>query len=162
MTMKTHGSLRANLIPLLWSTTTLVILTSVHHVYGAIHYQTPWRLHSLHLNIPIFLIAIVLGYLIERKSSTHLGRYSLYALLAIISIVWILWVGVYEGFYNHLVKDILFFSPLPLKQFNILFPPSIYENPNDVFFEITGTLQLAPLPWIFRSCVQLWGRRHSL
>ena len=139
---------------LLMSIGTIVLLTSIHHIYGAIHYQTPWRLHTLHINIPLFLtVAFLLFYsLKERPSARKMGK-----LAVMITIVtWIIWVGLYEGVYNHLIKDILFFSGLSGQMMLNLFPPPTYEMPNDVFFEVTGILQIVPLLSIIRFSRLVW------
>lgn len=141
-------------IGLLMSIGTIVLLTSIHHIYGAIHYQTPWRLHTLHINIPLFLtVAFLLFYsLKERPSARKMGK-----LAVMITIVtWIIWVGLYEGVYNHLIKDILFFSGLSGQMMLNLFPPPTYEMPNDVFFEVTGILQIVPLLSIIRFSRLVW------
>ena len=141
-------------IGLLMSIGTIVLLTSIHHIYGAIHYQTPWRLHTLHINIPLFLtIAFLLFYsLKERPGARKMGK-----LAVMITIVtWIIWVGLYEGVYNHLIKDILFFSGLSGQMMLNLFPPPTYEMPNDVFFEVTGILQIVPLLPIIQFSRLVW------
>ncbi|MGQ0812522.1 MAG: hypothetical protein ACT4OO_15040 [Nitrospiraceae bacterium] len=46
-----------------------------------------------------------------------------------------------------MVKDALYFSGTPLWLMQKLFPPPIYELPDDVFFELTGVLQLFVALW---------------
>lgn len=138
---------RQNNIRLIISIFLIVILTSIHHIYGAIHYKTPWRLHTLHINIPMLLIVYLLIFHPPKKI---FGSQFIRGLtIAIITIVWICWLGLYEAFYNHLVKNILYFSSEPKGLMSILFPLKIYEMPNDFIFEVTGILQLLPLPYIF-------------
>jgi len=50
-------------------------------------------------------------------------------------------IGVYEGGYNHGLKDVLYFSGASAELMNRLFPAPTYEMPNDAFVEITGVLQ---------------------
>jgi hypothetical protein len=50
-------------------------------------------------------------------------------------------IGMFEGVYNHLLKDVLFFSGIEMETLLALFPPPTYEMPNNFFFEFTGVLQ---------------------
>lgn len=52
-------------------------------------------------------------------------------------------IGIFEGGYNHLVKNVLFFGGVPPATFEQLFPPPVYEVPGDPWFEVTGVLQFA-------------------
>lgn len=52
--------------------------------------------------------------------------------------------GVFEGVYNHGVKDALYFAHASPDLMLRLFPPPTYEMPNNAFFEITGVLQIVP------------------
>jgi len=53
-------------------------------------------------------------------------------------------IGTFEGLYNHVVKNLLYFGGAPSALMLRLFPAPTYEMPNDVFFEITGVLQVVP------------------
>ena len=53
-----------------------------------------------------------------------------------------LWLGLYEGGYNHGIKNLAYGAHLPASIFNALFPTSLYEPPGDWFFEFSGVLQL--------------------
>ena len=55
----------------------------------------------------------------------------------------ILMIGMFEGLYNHVVKNLLYFGGASTGLTRV-FPPPTYEMPNDVFFEITGVLQVVP------------------
>ena len=50
-------------------------------------------------------------------------------------------IGVYEGIYNHLVKNIMFFGGASKETLVKFFPPPTYELPNDFWFELTGIAQ---------------------
>lgn len=93
------------------------------------------------------------------------GRVALavFALGAALHVV--LAIGVFEGLYNHVIKNLLFFGGLPLDLHHRLFPPPTYEVPNDVIFEVTGILQVVPagyaalgLARLLRACGALRGR----
>src|SRR5215813_352913 len=47
-------------------------------------------------------------------------------------------IGLFEGGYNHVLKDLLYFSGASDTLMTRLFPPPTYEMPGDAFFEITG------------------------
>jgi hypothetical protein len=116
----------------------LLLLTGVHHVYGARVYQTPWRYHVLLLSVPA-MVAILWSH---RRLGQHpkdaLARSTL---VLVTLVVPVLGIGAFEGFYNHLVKDVLYFRGAPPALLTRLFPPPRYEMPNDTFFEITGVAQ---------------------
>jgi hypothetical protein len=56
----------------------------------------------------------------------------------------VLGFGAFEGFYNHVIKDLLFFHGASVELMVRLFPPPTYEMPNNVFFEATGVAQVIP------------------
>jgi hypothetical protein len=56
----------------------------------------------------------------------------------------VLMIGTFEGLYNHVVKNVLYFGGASSALMTRLFPPPTYELPNDLFFEITGLLQVVP------------------
>ncbi len=99
----------------------LMLLTTVHHIYGAIIYNTPWRFHVVFKS--------------NRKS------FWFWVYWSIILIASIGFFGLFEGIYNHLLKDILFYSGVNREVLFQLFPPPKYEMPNDFLFEATGVLQ---------------------
>lgn len=53
-------------------------------------------------------------------------------------------IGLFEGAYNHLLKNVLFFAHAPESLLLRLFPPPIYELPNNVAFELSGVAQVIP------------------
>lgn len=90
-----------------------LVLTVVHHLYGAAVYATPWRHHIAIIVLPVLLV-LVLEYGVYRwRPLALIGKVSmrLFALLTIL--VPIAWIGVFEGGYNHVVKNILFFGGIP-------------------------------------------------
>jgi hypothetical protein len=137
----------------------MTVLTSVHHVYGAIHYRTPWRLHVLPISIPVLLAIYALLFVSARRSPDRAGRIALGAALVLTMIVPVAVFGLFEGVYNHGLKDLLFFAGLPRSLMVILFPPPTYEMPNDLFFELSGLLQIATIPPMVSSAHELY-RKH--
>ena len=122
-------------------TIALVMFTSIHHVYGGAIYSTSWRiLMPLFMFIPTLVLTLVLQYQAVKRSSRILliG----YVLLTIIA--WVIGVGIYEGGYNHVLKNVLYFSGTASDLMVKMFPPEfggmkLYESaPNDFLFEASG------------------------
>jgi hypothetical protein len=123
----------------LWSIAVL-ILTTVHHLYGAVIYQTPWRGHVAHpAALTIILIAVAL-FIFSRRPNSFFGRTAFWIAVSVIVVIPIGFFGLYEGGYNHVLKDVLYFSRTSQSAMDRLFPQPLYEMPDDVFFEITGIL----------------------
>ena len=134
--------------------TSLMIMTSLHHMYGAFHYDTPWRLHMLFFSLPV----VLLNWLAIKWPSRSRLLYPAFCLANFILSIW--FVGLYEGVYNHLAKNLLFFSGINAQIMASLFPPPMYEMPNDFFFEFTGILQaLLVFPLGYYFIVMVAGNR---
>ena len=118
----------------------LMLLTSVHHVYGAIIYSTPWRLHVLFLSVPVIVVTALLSRIINTYNSFK-SSFLFWINWIIILIMSIALIGIFEGIYNHFIKDLLFYTGIDRSTLLALFPPPKYEMPNDLFFEVTGVLQ---------------------
>jgi hypothetical protein len=50
-------------------------------------------------------------------------------------------VGGFEGFYNHLLKNIFYFAGAGKNTLQLMFPSPTYEMPNNFLFEATGIMQ---------------------
>lgn len=119
------------------STALVFLLTAFHHYYGAIAYQTPWRKQVVLQGGLVLLVCFLFSYLFKRyERKIFLSFY-----LTLSFTVFGLAIGIIEGAYNHLTKDILYFSGLNLNTWRMLFPSPAYEIPNDFIFESTGILQ---------------------
>jgi hypothetical protein len=124
------------------ATSILVLaLTSLHHVYGAVLYETPWRMHVMYFSIPGAIL--IAGFLFGawQFRGTSWGRLAAWlgVVLALAFPIGI--IGIYEGGYNHLLKNLLYFGGAT-DLVSQLFPSPAYELPTDVFFELTGIAQL--------------------
>jgi hypothetical protein len=139
-----------------------LLLTSVHHAYGAFIYSTPWRLHVVFVTGTAALI--ILGALAVQRAhlSDKVGTAARWLFVAVVLAVPILFFGVFEGFYNHVLKDVLFYAGLPTNEMVRLFPPPRYEMPNDAFFEITGVLQVVPSALAARHLYRLLADSHRI
>lgn len=131
-----------NMRRLLWLALAVLLLTSVHHAYGAYVYDTPWRLHVVF--VAGLMAALLLGsFQISRRRSADLsGRVAFWTFAAVVLVMPVAAIGLFEGGFNHLLKDALYFAGASADVMQRLFPPPAYELPNDVFFEVTGVQQL--------------------
>jgi hypothetical protein len=119
----------------------VLVLTSVHHAYGAYIYSTPWRLHVVFVSV--LTAAVLMGSLLvlRRWSLSVAGEIAFWVFSAVVLVIPVAAIGLFEGGYNHAVKDALYFAGALPALMRRLFPPPAYELPNDVFFEVTGVLQ---------------------
>ena len=123
---------------------TVFALTSIHHVYGAIRYDTPERYHAAVLAAAA--VIVMLGALsVSRASPTSVtGRAAWWTFVGLNATVFVVLFGAFEGLYNHALKDALYLAGTPVAQMRVLFPAPMYEMPNNWFFEVTGVLQVVP------------------
>ena len=112
-------------------------LTTIHHIYGGFVDRAPNRLH-----VPVIMAIpslVTLGSLYRYKrtgSGAALATSSTVAVLA-----WVVLSGLVHGGYAHAYKDILFLvdgSPELYYPLN----PDEHSPPDDIFFEITGVLEM--------------------
>jgi hypothetical protein len=124
------------------NTTSLAILaayglTTVHHIYGALADGAPNR-----LRVP-FIMAIpsliALGALRRYKRT---GSGTALATSSVVAVAWAVLFGLLHGGYAHAYKDILFLLDGPPELYYPLNPDEHYP-PDDIFFEITGVLEMA-------------------
>lgn len=118
----------------------IFLLTSVHHAWGAYVFDTPFRLHIVFVSIPFAALIIGLLYVAAtgRPRAAAIARWAAVVSIAVFPI---LAIGFYEGGFNHVVKNLVFFigGEGAARE---TFSSSMYEMPSDVFFEVTGVLQL--------------------
>jgi hypothetical protein len=118
----------------------LTVITSVHHIYGAVLYNTAWRLHVLMISVPTLIITEILRRLLIKKEGSFMsGLLGLYWIIVLVFSVGS--IGIFEGLYNHVLKDILYFAGVRKDILYTLFPPPVYVMPDDFLFEFTGVLQ---------------------
>jgi hypothetical protein len=122
----------------------LFVVTSIHHGYGAYVYNSPWRLHAVLVSGVTVLVLAGLQTAFRSSSRTLIGKTARGAFVVVGTVVLFLGFGVFEGGYNHVVKDILYFSNVSPELLRRLYPSSLYELPNNVLFEVTGVLQIVP------------------
>jgi drug/metabolite transporter (DMT)-like permease len=135
------------------ASTGTMLLTLFHHAYGAAIYDEPFRLHVAWFSVPV-IVALALTYRIyRRRPRSKPGRISLWIFIGITVLISVGAIGIFEGGYNHVLKNILYFGGARQETFDRLYSP-IYELPNNFLFEFTGILQFvtacAALYYIFR------------
>lgn len=121
---------------------TVAVATSVHHVYGAIVYDTPWRYAAVAVSVGTIVLLSAALRVSRAAGDTALGRAAWWTFWGVNAVVFVLLLGAFEGLYNHVVKDLLYFGGAPLSVLRALFPAPRYELPNNWFFEITGVVQV--------------------
>lgn len=152
LTAKPSG---ADFLKVAASSNFVLVLTAIHHLYGAQLYGTPWRSHVVYFSIPAAILIAALLFLAWRYEARTFGWAAarLGILLALIFPIGL--IGVFEGGYNHLLKNGLYFSGAT-DLVRHLFPQPDYELPNDVFFEVTGVAQLFAALVAGRYVRRLW------
>ncbi|AFJ02521.1 hypothetical protein Q7C_1371 [Methylophaga frappieri] len=132
----------------------LLVLTAIHHLYGAILFDTPWRGHVAHI---AFVIGLALTVCLLFYRFISLFRQPAgWLFLGLAILLPIGWIGFYEGGYNHVIKNglYLFTGDSPLWQ--RLFPPPLYEPPVDFWFEFSGILQFVIAVWCVVIVPRVW------
>lgn len=132
-------SMKTQKIPVFSSVGTMII-TLVHHLYGAVIYDEPFRLHVAIFAVPVIvvLLSTYAGY--NKIPNVVLRKICLFIFLVVSIFFSVAAIGFYEGGYNHVIKNILYFSGVSTDTLDELYP-SIYELPNDFVFEVTGIAQ---------------------
>lgn len=122
-----------------WSIVTMG-LTIVHHFYGAYIYDEPFRKHVAIFALPVvaLLLATYTGQLLAKDF--RLQRVLRIIFLTAALIFSVIAIGVYEGGYNHVIKNVLYFSGVSTELLDFIYP-AVYELPNDFIFELTGVVQ---------------------
>jgi peroxiredoxin len=124
-----------------FSAVAVLLLTIGHHLYGAFLYDTPWRAHMAHLGAMGIIGIVAAMSIVWRWEGTPIGRAGLWVFTMLTVAFPIAWIGLFEGGYNHVLKNALYLGGLSPDRMRVLFPPPTYEPPNDVLFELTGVLQ---------------------
>ena len=139
--MDTSASTRPNLyLRAAVSALAVLVLTSLHHVYGAVVYDTPWRAHILYAAVPAGAAIALALYAGWSRAGSRIGRVAAWAGILLALAFPVAAIGFYEGLFNHVVKNLADFG-LGEASARSLFPGPIYEMPDSFVFEATGILQ---------------------
>ncbi len=120
-------------------------------------FETPWRHHVVVLSLWGVAALAACLVLYHRGPSPAARRAGLFAACLLILAGPVAWIGAFEGGYNHLLKNAVYFGGLPHDAFARLVPPPSYEPPSDWFFELTGVLQF-PLGVLAGAHALHWWR----
>lgn len=146
---------------LFWSSIGIMVLTLIHHVYGALIYEEPFRLHVAYFAVPVILVLWATARVWQVRPESLHGKVSLGIFMILTAVVAAGMFGLYEGGYNHLLKNTLFFGGAPQETLTRLFPPPKYEMPNDFLFESTGTLQFFAGVYTVYCGVRFWRTKPA-
>ncbi len=120
-------------------------MTTIHHAYGAAAYDTPWRLHIVFISVPVAIVFLAALYVGTAREGTPAGRIATWIGVAVILAFPAALIGFFEGGYNHVVKNVVYFVAGEEAMMRLvptwLYDPSLVETPNDFIFEMTGVAQ---------------------
>ncbi|MEN7551786.1 hypothetical protein AAG747_27975 [Rapidithrix thailandica] len=91
--------------------------------------------------LPIIVILGITYQIFQKQPSTVSGKVAIGIFLTVTLLASIGMIGLYEGGYNHLLKNILYYGGMSQNALKQFFPPPTYEMPNDFWFEFSGILQ---------------------
>jgi hypothetical protein len=128
----------------------LYILTTIHHLYGGIVDRLPARLAMPVIALIPLAIALYSLNVYRRTGS----RLALNIFAGVTIIVFVIGLGVVHSAYSHVYKDILYLlngSP----NLYILINPGEHYPPDNVFFELTGILEVVLAYFVAVATVRL-------
>lgn len=116
-------------------------VSTIHHWYGAVEYNTPWRLSVSYWIMGSILLVYSLLYVYWKNIENMIGKFAIWLFL-FIAVIFQSGFIMFECVYSHILKNILFFSGVPHSILVKLYPAPAYHLPDNLFFELTGSLQL--------------------
>lgn len=132
----------------------LMGITSIHHIYGAFVYNTPWRLHVLAISIPVIIFSLIISRFLT-TSQSNLNRLLQWIFWLAVLIFSVVLIGAYEGVYNHAFKNLVHFTGVSDSLQRQLFPPPKYVMPNNLIFELTGIMQAVIFVPLIKAFIHL-------
>ncbi|PKR88341.1 hypothetical protein CXZ10_15085 [Pleomorphomonas diazotrophica] len=114
----------------------ILVMTSIHHIYGAEIFDTPYRLHIVYVSIPVALVILGCVALARRTASAAVARAASWLFVILTGLFAIVAVGFYEGGYNHVIPNIQY-----LLGVEHTLRAGLYEPPDDLVFQLTGVAQ---------------------
>jgi hypothetical protein len=134
----------------------LYLITLVHHIYGGIADGIQARLMVPLIMAAPLLVTLGLLYLYRQSGS----RTVLLLFTIIVILAFVILLGIVHSGYSHAYKDILYLLGGPSEWYYRLNPDEHYP-PDDLFFEITGVLEIVPSYFIAFFTWQLIRTRHN-
>jgi hypothetical protein len=126
--------------PVVFSSISVLILTSIHHAYGAYIYNTVWRLDVVVASAAGALVIALCFWAASRHADQMSGRIALWLGLIVVAGLPVVAIGLFEGGYNHVLKNLVYFLASP-ETYRQMFPATTYEIPTNWIFEGTGIAQ---------------------
>ena len=144
-------ALKKNIAAAVISGVIACLVTCVHHWYGAMAYDTPWRTEVVYWITFITMIVYSLLYVYWKHIHSLIGKIALW--LFVVGAVF-LQAGftLFECVYSHILKDILFFAGTSRAVLEQMYPAPAYHLPDNLLFEITGILQLTGFIAVYFAC----------
>lgn len=132
-------------------------ISSGHHVYGALVYETPWRI-AVSLWIPGFVLLVLsMLYLLWQYADRTAGTIAAWIIL-FGAVIFQAGFTMFECVYSHVLKNVLYFGGASQSVLERLFPAPAYHLPNNLLFELTGVAQLAGF-WAAWCAWQVFANR---
>jgi hypothetical protein len=138
-----------------------MVLTIVHHAYGALIYEAPFRLHVVFFAIPVIIVLLLAQRIHRWRSQSRLARTAFWTFILLTLCIPVGLIGFFEGGYNHLLKNILYFGGMSQPGLNRLFPAPTYEMPDNFWFEATGVLQFFTAVYCLYYLIRYWKEKGA-
>ena len=123
------------------SLTAAGLISSAHHVYGAIAYETPWRM-VVSLWIPAFVLVVLVALFLHWKhGASGIGAVARWFVL-LGGVIFQAGFTLFECVYSHVLKIALFYGGASQAILERLYPPPTYHLPDNLLCEATGVAQL--------------------
>ena len=90
----------------------VLVLTTVHHLYGAAIYRTPWRHHVAVVAGAVAVILVITLAVARLRPGTVSGRAAGWMFVIVAAVYAVGVIGMFEGGYNHVVKDLMYLGRL--------------------------------------------------
>ena len=120
------------------------LISGGHHWYGAVAYDTPWRLQVSFWIAAAPLVVVGLLYVYWKRVDKFAGKVALW-LVFLTAVVFQTGFTLFECVYSHVLKNVLYFGGVPQPILEWLYPAPAYHLPDNWLFELLGLLQLAGL-----------------
>ena len=120
------------------------LVSGGHHWYGAVAYDTPWRLQVSYWIAIGALVVVGLLFVYWRFACNLVGKLAL-SLVFLAAVIFQTGFTLFECVYSHVLKNILYFGGAPQSLLEWLYPAPTYHLPDNWLFEVLGVLQLVGL-----------------
>jgi hypothetical protein len=106
------------------------LVSSIHHWYGAIAYNTPWRVSVSYWILGFVLIIYILPCVYWKYAGSIIGKITIWIFL-LCAVFFQSGFIMFECVYSHVIKNILFFGGVPQSILDTLYPAPAYHLPDD-------------------------------